>query len=208
MLRPGLHPTVHALLPLPPGEGWGEGASPPSLPHLNQRNKNSHRLKRQRNPWPRESPVGRFFRRPFSGAHMNQLSLHHIRLSLSISLALIATPMMTSTAHAQASEASALSLLPIAVLSAAPVAILASGVDLTVSAVEASVDGTTWVLARASDGAKASVKLAGNASVAVGTSVAVTAMAAGYVLSTAGRAVAFIPNELGASLLYNERVSR
>ncbi len=45
-------------------------------------------------------------------------------------------------------------------------------------------------------------------SVAVGTSVAVTVMSAGYVLSVAGQAVAFIPNEIGVSMLYNERVTR
>jgi len=123
-------------------------------------------------------------------------------------LAFIVVTTFATNARAQASEASALSALPVGVLSAAPVAVLASGVNLTVSAVEASAAGTTWVLERAADGARASVKLAGNASVAVGSSVAVTAMAAGYVLSVAGQAVAFIPNEIGASMLYNERVTR
>ena len=123
-------------------------------------------------------------------------------------LAFIVVTTFATNAHAQASEASALSALPIGVLSAAPVVVLASGANLTVSAVEASVAGTTWVLERAADGVRATVKLAGNASVAVGSSVAVTVMAAGYVLSVAGQAVAFIPNEIGASMLYNERVTR
>ena len=123
-------------------------------------------------------------------------------------LAFIVVATFATNARAQASEASALSALPIGVLSAAPVVVLASGANLTVSAVKASAAGTTWVLERAADGARASVKLAGNASVAVGSSVAVTAMAAGYVLSVAGQAVAFIPNEVGASMLYNERVTR
>lgn len=127
--------------------------------------------------------------------------------ALSIFAFIVVTALATN-ARAQASEASALSALPIGVLSSAPVAVLASGANLTVSAVEASAAGTTWVLERAADGARASVKLAGNASVAVGTSVAVTAMAAGYVLSVAGQAVAFIPNEIGASMLYNERITR
>jgi len=127
--------------------------------------------------------------------------------ALSIFAFIVVTALATD-ARAQASEASALSAVPIGVLSAAPVAVLASGASLTVSAVETSAAGTTWVLERAADGARASVKLAGNASVAVGASVAVTAMAAGYVLSVAGNAVAFIPNEIGASMLYNERVTR
>jgi hypothetical protein len=123
-------------------------------------------------------------------------------------LAFIVATTLATNAHAQASEASALSALPIGVLSAAPAVVLGSGVSLTVSAVEVSAVGTTWVLERAADGVRASVKLAGKASVAVGTGVACTAVAAGYVLSVAGQAVAFIPNEVGASLLYNERVTR
>ena len=79
-------------------------------------------------------------------------------------------------------------------------------------AVEATSAGTVWVLERASDGARASVKLsaqaAGGASVLAGTAVLVTAMSTGWVLSAAGRAIAFIPNELGAALLHNERVTR
>ena len=127
--------------------------------------------------------------------------------ALSVLAFLVATTFSVNT-HAQGSEASALSALPIGVLSAAPVVIVASGANLTVRAVEASADGTTWVLERAADGTRASVKLAGNASVAVGTSVVVTAVAAGNVLSVAGQAIAFIPNEIGASLLHNERVTR
>jgi len=62
-------------------------------------------------------------------------------------------------AHGNASDASVLSALPIAVSVAAPVMILSGGVMLTVVAVEASAEGTVWVLERASDGARASVTL-------------------------------------------------
>ena len=123
-------------------------------------------------------------------------------------LAFIVVTTISVNAHAQGSEASALSALPIGLLSVAPVVIVASGANLTVRAVEASADGTTWVLERAADGVRASVKFAGNASVAVGTSVVVTAVAAGTVLSVAGQVIAFIPNEIGAALLHNERVTR
>jgi hypothetical protein len=103
---------------------------------------------------------------------------------------------------------SALSLLPVAVVVAAPVALLSGGVVLTVVAVQASATGTVWVLERASDGARASVQLAGGAAMALGTGLVVTAVSTGWVLSAASEAVAFIPNEIGASLLYNERVTR
>ena len=109
-------------------------------------------------------------------------------------------------------EASALSLLPIGVSVAAPVSLLAGGALLTVAAVEASADGAVWVLERASDGARMSVRLSaaavGGLSVAAGTVVVVGAASAGWVLSVAGQAIAFIPNEVGAALLHNERVSR
>lgn len=115
-------------------------------------------------------------------------------------------------AHTQASEASALSALPIAVSVAAPVMLLSAGAMLGVVAVESASAGTVWVLERASDGARASVTLsgqvAGGLSVAAGTAVLVTAMSTGWVLSAAGQAIAFIPNQIGAALLHNERITR
>lgn len=115
-------------------------------------------------------------------------------------------------ARTTASEASALSMLPVAVSVAAPVGLLVSGAAFTVVAVEAASEGTVWVLERASDGARASVTLsaqaAGAVSVVAGTAVVVTAFSAGWVLSAAGQALAIIPNELGRALLYNERVTR
>jgi hypothetical protein len=114
-------------------------------------------------------------------------------------------------AQAQSVEASMLSTLPVAVSVAAPV-VLSAGAVLTVVAVEASATGAVWVLERASDGARSTLRLsaqaAGGLSVVAGTAVLVTAMSAGWVLSAAGTVIAFIPNEIGAALLYNERVTR
>ena len=47
-----------------------------------------------------------------------------------------------------------------------------------------------------------SAQAAGGLSVAAGTVVLVTAMSAGWVLSAAGKAIAFIPNEIGKALVY------
>jgi hypothetical protein len=112
------------------------------------------------------------------------------------------------TARAQVSEASALSLLPVAVSIAAPVLVVSGTLALTVVAVEASAKGTVWVLERASDGARMSVTFAAGASAAVGTAVLVTAVSTGWVISAAGAALAFIPNEIGRALLHNERIGR
>jgi hypothetical protein len=122
--------------------------------------------------------------------------------------ALITFTTRPARAHNAASELSAVSMLPVAVVVAAPALVLSGGAALTVAAVEASAEGTVWVLERASDGARASIRLAGQSAVAVGTAVAVTALGTGWLLSAAGQAIAFIPNEIGASLLHNERITR
>ncbi len=103
---------------------------------------------------------------------------------------------------------SALSMLPLAVSVAAPASLLVGGVALAVVAVETSARGTVLILERASDAARMSVELAGHASLAVGALVTVSVIGSGWVLSQAGKAVLFIPNEIGISLLYNERVTR
>ncbi len=131
---------------------------------------------------------------------------------------LIAVALGTSVAPAHAdalnpSEASALSLLPVAVSVAAPaVSLVAAGSVLTLVAVEVVADGTVWVLQRAADGSRVVIKWsalsAGMASTAVGTVIAVTAISAGWVLSSAGVALAMIPNALGQALLHHERVIR
>jgi hypothetical protein len=139
---------------------------------------------------------------------MKRFFLHSV-----VAAAVFGSSLGSASAHpTNASDASALSMLPIAVSVAAPVMILSGGAMLTVVAVEASANGTVWVLERASDGARASITLsadvASGLSVAAGTAVVVTAFSAGWVLSAAGKAIAYIPNEIGAALLYNERVTR
>ena len=125
---------------------------------------------------------------------------------------LFAASTLAAQAQSTLSDASALSALPVAVSVAAPVMILSAGAVLTVVAVEATSTGVVWVLERASDGARASVRMgslaAAGLSTAVGTAVVVTAISTGWVLSAASQAIAFIPNEIGRSLSYNQRVSR
>jgi hypothetical protein len=131
---------------------------------------------------------------------------------LAAALALTASLASTAEAHSSPSDASTLSMLPIAVSAAAPVALLSAGGVLTVVSVQASAVGTVWVLERASDGTRASIEIAGRAghglSVAAGTAVTVIAISTGWVLSAASEAIAFIPNEIGAALLHNERITR
>jgi hypothetical protein len=147
---------------------------------------------------------------------------NHLR-ALAVS-SLLATTLGTSLAQNDASAAaSLLSALPIASVvaetgasakdaSALPAAFSLAGATLSVVAVETSATGVVYVLERASDGARASVRIAskaaGHASVAVGTAVTVSTFAAGVVLSAAGQVLAFVPNAVGRALLHNEKVTR
>jgi hypothetical protein len=136
--------------------------------------------------------------------------MKHLIVLTSLALALAAP--LPARAQGALSEASALSMLPVAVSVAAPVGLLSAGAVFTVVAVEAASAGTVWVLERASDGTRASVTLsgqvAGGVSVVAGTAVLVTAFSAGWVLSAAGQAIAYIPNQIGQALLHNERIVR
>ena len=137
------------------------------------------------------------------------------RLSL-ISVLAAATLALAASGAAQAhggpSDASAaLSAVPVAISVVAPSVVLSAGATFVVVAIESTARGTIWVLERASDGARISVEFSGKvvagAATSIGTAVVVTAISTGYVLSAAGEAIAFIPNEIGASLLHNERVT-
>ena len=93
----------------------------------------------------------------------------------------------------------------------APIGVISAGATLVVISVEVTTLATIWVLQRASDGAKVVIRLsaqgAGAVSVGVGTVVMLTAISTGWVLVAGSEMLAFIPNELGKALLYNERVT-
>jgi hypothetical protein len=136
---------------------------------------------------------------------------------------LLATTMLTVSlvAPAQAhrgglSRASEASLFPVAVSVAVPAVLIGAAVGvtvgLTVKAVESTAQGTVWVLERASDGVQFSVRFVGDAvtasAVGVGTAVTVSVVGTGYIVSKGSEVIAFVPNEIGASLMHNERVTR
>lgn len=153
-------------------------------------------------------PVHLIFRK-----HIMKKSFVTVLMAACAALAGVAAPL---TAHAQSEASAALSMLPLASVVgvaavALPAALSVGGSVLTVVAVEASVDGTVYLLERASDGARASIKVLGRAahgvSVVAGTVVTVSVIGAGVVLSAAGEVLAFVPNAVGRALLYNERLS-
>ena len=150
---------------------------------------------------------------------MTSLRLGTLALSAALSATLSAALLMPAAAHArdpaasQASTASALSAAVPVALSVTGPALLASGTAaLAVVSVQASATGTVWVLERASDGARWTLHFAADSTAAasrgLGTVVTVTALSAGWLLSAAGEAIAFVPNALGASLLHHEQITR
>jgi hypothetical protein len=159
---------------------------------------------------------------------MDSLFLKKSVATLSIALGAVFMPGIAgfeSKSYAQSEASVALSVLPIASVAvvgvgastaagaviAAPVILSAAGAVIVVKAVEVTARGTVYVLERASDGARVSLEISGKSikasAIGVGTVVAVTVIGSGLVLSAAGEALAFIPNELGKALLHNERIT-
>lgn len=119
-------------------------------------------------------------------------------------------------AQSEASRASANSSAGMSIATGSIVAgtasLIVGSAVLTVQAVEKAGDSVVVVLKGASEAATVSVKLAasavGNVSVAVGSTVKVVAEASGYALYLAGKLIAFIPNEVGKSLVHHSEVKK
>jgi hypothetical protein len=143
---------------------------------------------------------------------------------LALAVALAAVP---ASAHRNdgPSAVSTLSALPVASVASAtvagvgasvgtvalPAALSTTGASLVIRSVEVTARGTLCVLERVSDGAVASIEIAGRSvergSLAAGRAVEVSVVGAGVVLSAMGEVIAIIPGELGRTLLHNERIT-
>jgi len=129
-----------------------------------------------------------------------------------IALAMSLVASGVARAESDPSRASEESLVPVALSVALPVVLVAGAGSIVVTGVQASADGVVWFVENAADGVKGSIRFAAGAvnasAVAAGTVVVVTVIGTGMLLSAAGHVIAFIPNEIGRSLSYNQRVSR
>lgn len=158
---------------------------------------------------------------------MWSLTFSHLQRRAAVALASTALVLglaAAPTARAQSDASLMLSALPIAsvvvgtaasvgasaTVVALPVALSVEGAKLIVKGVQASAKGTVWLLESASDGAVASIELSagalGASAAGVGTAILVSVVGTGVLLSAAGEVIAFIPNEIGKALLYNERL--
>jgi hypothetical protein len=125
---------------------------------------------------------------------------------------LLATAAAPAHADRGGSTLSELSALPVALSVAVPVSVLVAGGAFVVVAVQATAEGTAWILERVADGLRFSVVVASRtveaASEIVGAAVVVTAVTTGCILSAGGRVIAYVPNDEGRLLLHHEQVSR
>lgn len=107
------------------------------------------------------------------------------------------------------SDASALVGGGSAMLVGGSLSILAGAGLAVVASVTVVGESVVIVLEGASAAASATIRMSGQAlrgvSVVAGTAVSVVAIATGTVLITAGKVIAFIPNEMGKALLHQSR---
>ena len=150
--------------------------------------------------------------------------LHRTATTALANTALVLGLATAPAAHAQSDASLLVSALPIAsvvvgtavsvgastAVVALPVALSVDGAKLIVKGVKASAKGTVLLLESASDGAAASIELSagalGASAASVGTTILVSVVGAGVLLSAAGEVIAFIPNEIGKALMHNERL--
>ena len=132
-------------------------------------------------------------------------------LSLSLLTLSVAAPALV---HAAASEnlskgSQNLSQGSAVVVAGSMSMLVASG-QVLVASVETVGEGIAIVLKGASEAGGASVQMSTQAakglSLAAGTVVNVVALSTGHMLVLSGKAIAFIPNELGKALLHHSKV--
>ena len=90
--------------------------------------------------------------------------------------------------------------------------LISAGGQLVVTAVERTADGVSVVLRGASDASGASVRVSADvaaaAFLAAGTVLEASATGVGYLLQASGKVIAFVPNEIGLSLLHHSGYER
>ncbi|MFL9926285.1 hypothetical protein PQR62_18565 [Herbaspirillum lusitanum] len=113
-----------------------------------------------------------------------------------------------AAAQSTASDASAISVVASVV---APAFFISEASEYVVKGVEASANGTVYVLEKIGSGVRGSVtvgaNISGAMSVGVGEVIKLSTTAAGTLLISAGKVLAIIPNALGKSLMQSRKIS-
>ena len=132
--------------------------------------------------------------------------------ALTLSISLLATPVFANSENSANSSAD-ISIAAGSIIVGSALLLSASG-ELVVESIEKVGNGVVFVLKNmsqdASKASKVSVQLSGNlagaASVLAGQSVEVLAESTGAAIMASGKLIAFIPNEIGNSLIYHQEI--
>jgi hypothetical protein len=142
--------------------------------------------------------------------HLRRIAMRHrlsrFALTITLALALCGSAAARGSSPSQASgAASAASVLSGAVTAGAIGEVAQGSGRLVVIGLESAGNSTAMVLRDASGAAAGSARIVVDAvaaaGVAIGSMVEVAAESTGHVLLASGKAIAFIPNEIGMSLL-------
>lgn len=132
--------------------------------------------------------------------------------TLSVALSLTMLPMGAVAHGGDSTRASQQLSMASGVVTLGSMSVLAASGELIVTGVEQSARGVSVVVRDAGNASGQSVTLlvdgAAASAVAVGNTVQASATGVGYVLVASGKAIAFIPNEIGQSLIHQSRYSR
>ena len=118
----------------------------------------------------------------------------------------------SARAQSEGHQPDDLSSLPIASVAttALPTIFAAGGSAFRIESVQAGAFATVYTMERLSDGARVQVEVttrgAKRQAVAAGTVVTAVTVSTGLVLTTAGQAIAYVPNALGRAVLHNQRL--
>jgi hypothetical protein len=86
---------------------------------------------------------------------------------------------------------------------------IAGSGEVVVKSIKTVGEASEVVLVKVADGASATIRVSGKAaqalSQATGKAVQVVAMSTGHMLVVSGKAIAFIPNEIGTALLHHSK---
>jgi len=126
-----------------------------------------------------------------------------------LALLLSASAAMPAAARDSVENGSTASAAMSVMAVAAPAWAAHQGSEFVVRAVKVTTDGVEVLLQGVSGAIETSATIARNAaaaaSIGVGTSVRVVAESTGYALVASGVVLAFVPNEIGRSLLHQSR---
>ncbi|MBI3230200.1 MAG: hypothetical protein HYZ45_08520 [Burkholderiales bacterium] len=136
----------------------------------------------------------------------------HLTFALGMATASLASVSYPATAHGLSDGPSEVSAIGSILVLAVPLAVLDMSGAVVVKSVDVSAQGATVVVRSVAKGAEASFNVVGQVSQdlskAAGQSARLVVVGSGHLLVASGKVLAFIPNEIGKSMLYSNKVAQ